>query len=1413
MDRSKVEGFTPPDGGYGWVVVLATTLINVSVLPLVQCFGIIYQRDFKISGVTAAETSFLFHLHSAIYSCLGLFSSPLLKKYDFRRVALFGVSLMCVGIFLSVGQGIMLPASYMATNTYFKKRLTLAVSFSATGASISSILMPQLCNKLLAQLNSTQNTVLVLAAISLLAIVCCFLLKPIQTKTESKDEDTLKSLQEENHETKDVKTQKQEEIELLDSNDKVYKDTTMPVEQKSVFTKIYELFDLELLSDHPYVIAIIGMSISFASELNTILMLAFILPELASFKREDVALAISVQSIADIIGRLGVPLIGHWFSVSPRIMYANSLIVSTVGRIVMANFYASKPTIYFCVSLLGLAKGIKAVYQSVIIPKYVTLEKLPAANGLNMLLTGTASLVIGPIIGVIHDATNSYIYALHAASLLSIKNKAVKIGAPKSNRRRLRVGDPDFVPPDGGWGWLIVFACGFSNLSTFPMFQQFGLVFRQKFGNLNISNTQTTTVINLNSAFNACVGLLNGPVFRVFTYRQVAMFGSCLVASSLFVSTFCESFWTYLIFYAMCYGSGIGITQSSNALALNTYFKERRRIATGLSWTTTALGPIVWPYIITALLEVYGMEGTLLIFSSFALHAFMCSLLLQPVEWHTKFREVEDGSPESKPFLEKETEAVYAGEKLNKSSKSRSLLSSQYIYNEDDPVATGYEIIDPGTPMMIRANDGWYSQNRSLVGSRISLASNKTNKGTSKMPSGQNSVTMSKRPSYNNLSEARSKRNSSVNLTQDGKERKRERRLSQSKPAIREEVEEHHNGNHLPNDSLTVPVEYPNEKDVLKTAAKKLAEYQQETEHEEEKQEEQEETHQKMNLFQKIYIFFDFDLFKDLTYVNLMLGITIANFVEINFSIITPMVLEEFHFGKYQIATFMSLLGATDIVVRFFIPFIAGKIGWENKTFFLVGVLSMAFGRVILVHTQTYIAGLVVAVIIGAGKGLRTIFMALVIPTHVPLERLPAASGLQLATSGLFFLALGPVVVTMVTTIKVPPDGGYGWIIVLANALSNVIIIPLMQSFGLIFKDTFVEMGLSATEGSLIINLNAAFGMITGLLNGFLLKMFGYRKIAVSASCLVTTGIILTSLALNSYFRKNRGKAVGYAMTLTGLGPILMPQLINLLMKIHTVQGVTLILGGIAANSFVAASLLHPVKWHMKTEIIEDEKLEDIPEEKTEETNTKIKMFRSELSRPIKKKPQWKRFLDSLVKFFDLDLLMDPIYVNIMVGLSLAIFAEINFSLLTAFILAEFGLNTYQIATFMSILGIADIVFRFLAPYIANFLKLPPRPIFIGSIVGFGYRQRSQDCLYVVSDSNLRPNRKICVSIRAADDGKWILHPSRRPNYWENPRHNWKLHFMYRCFKFHNFHDHFHMVNRSRNCEVKKERPISIRTL
>ena len=68
----------------------------------------------------------------------------------------------------------------------------------------------------------------------------------------------------------------------------------------------------------------------------------------------------------------------------------------------------------------------------------------------------------------------------------------------------------------------------------------------------------------------------------------------------------------------------------------------------------------------------------------------------------------------------------------------------------------------------------------------------------------------------------------------------------------------------------------------------------------------------------------------------------------------------------------------------------------------------------------------------------------------------------------------------------------------------------------------------------------------------------------------------------------------------------------------------------------------------------------------------------------------WSRF----VRVFDLGLLNDPIYLNMMAGLSIAVFAEINFSLLTPFILNELNYSTGQIAFFMSTLALVDICCR-----------------------------------------------------------------------------------------------------------------------
>lgn len=61
-------------------------------------------------------------------------------------------------------------------------------------------------------------------------------------------------------------------------------------------------------------------------------MLQFMLRELSLFERSDVATAVSIQSAADITGRLVVPMLAHYFAAPDKLMYAGALVVATFGR-------------------------------------------------------------------------------------------------------------------------------------------------------------------------------------------------------------------------------------------------------------------------------------------------------------------------------------------------------------------------------------------------------------------------------------------------------------------------------------------------------------------------------------------------------------------------------------------------------------------------------------------------------------------------------------------------------------------------------------------------------------------------------------------------------------------------------------------------------------------------------------------------------------------------------------------------------------------------------------------------------------------------------------------------------------------------------------------------------------------------
>lgn len=63
---------------------------------------------------------------------------------------------------------------------------------------------------------------------------------------------------------------------------------------------------------------------------------------------------------------------------------------------------------------------------------------------------------------------------------------------------------------------------------------------------------------------------------------------------------------------------------------------------------------------------------------------------------------------------------------------------------------------------------------------------------------------------------------------------------------------------------------------------------------------------------------------------------------------------------------------------------------------------------IMLVNTYRYV--LMLLIVYGIAKGVRIVYINLVVPSHVPIDRLASATGIQMVTNGLLMIILGPFV-------------------------------------------------------------------------------------------------------------------------------------------------------------------------------------------------------------------------------------------------------------------------------------------------------------------------------------------------------------------------------------------------------------------
>ena len=187
------------------------------------------------------------------------------------------------------------------------------------------------------------------------------------------------------------------------------------------------------------------------------------------------------------------------------------------------------------------------------------------------------------------------------------------------------------------------------------------------------------------------------------------------------------------------------------------------------------------------------------------------------------------------------------------------------------------------------------------------------------------------------------------------------------------------------------------------------------------------------------------------------------------------------------------------------------------------------------------------------------------------------------------------------------PDGGYGWVIVLAVFLQAAVIVNVLPFFDLLFGPKFKLFQSSDTEKSSVLAVFMTFTQATILLVDPLGEVTSRRAVALLGAASQVAGLVIAAVAtsnlhmilgfgllcgngvgitmtnniivINQYFNKQKaGKALGLAAALMGVAGLVLPQILKVLISVFSTRTVILIYAALcAATTLPGAALVRPV--------------------------------------------------------------------------------------------------------------------------------------------------------------------------------------------------------------------------------------------
>lgn len=187
------------------------------------------------------------------------------------------------------------------------------------------------------------------------------------------------------------------------------------------------------------------------------------------------------------------------------------------------------------------------------------------------------------------------------------------------------------APPDGGWGWVIVFASFMIHVVTDGVVYSFGELFKEFLNEYKEGAGVTSLIPSILVGTTLCSGPIASSFVNKFGCRPVTIVGSVISAFCIVISVYASSVGMLIVTLGLGTGIGFGLIYLPAIVSVTCYFEKYRSVATGIGVCGSGFGTVVFAPLIKISIIYFGLKGTLVMIAGMVLTCIFYGLLLRPV--------------------------------------------------------------------------------------------------------------------------------------------------------------------------------------------------------------------------------------------------------------------------------------------------------------------------------------------------------------------------------------------------------------------------------------------------------------------------------------------------------------------------------------------------------------------------------------------------------------------------------------------------------------------------------------------------------------------------------------------------------------------------------------------------------------